>query len=67
MIHCSAQCKHPHLAHEPGDDPVEGGALVAEPLFSGTESTEVLCGSGDHVCCQLEEREKKKKVTLCTF
>ena len=45
----------PHLAHEPGDDPVEGGALVAESLFSGTERTEVLCGPGNHVRSELEE------------
>jgi len=30
------------LAHEVGDDPVEGAALVAEALLAGAESTEVV-------------------------
>jgi len=30
------------LAHEAGDDAVEGGALIAEPLFPGAEGAEVL-------------------------
>ena len=31
------------LAHEVGDDAVEGRALVAEALLAGAESAEVLC------------------------
>jgi len=30
------------LAHEAGDDAMEGGALIAEPLFPGAEGAEVL-------------------------
>jgi len=43
------------LAHEVGDDAVEGGALVAEALLSGAESTEVLGSLGDHVIPQLHD------------
>ena len=42
-----------YLAHEVGDDPVEGGVLEAETLFPGAESSEVLCGLGHHVSAQL--------------
>ena len=37
------------LAHEVGDDAVEGGALEAEALLAGAERAEVLClvGSGN--------------------
>ena len=31
------------LAHEVGDDAVEGGALEAEALLAGAERAEVLC------------------------
>ena len=39
----------PRLAHEVGDDAVEGGALVAEAFLSRAESSEVLTGLGSHV------------------
>ena len=45
------------LAHEVGDDAVEGGALVAEALLSGAESTEVLGSLGDHVIPQLGQED----------
>ena len=45
----------PALAHEVGDDTVEGGAPVAEALLPGAESTEVLSGLGDHVIPQLKD------------
>ena len=41
------------LAHEVGDDAMEGGGLVAEALLAGAESTEVLGGLGDHVSAEL--------------
>ena len=44
------------LAHEVGDDAVEGGALVAEALLSGAESTEVLAGLGSHVRPELHDQ-----------
>ena len=42
-----------YLAHEVGDDPVEGGVLEAETLLPGAESAEVLRGLGHHVSAQL--------------
>ena len=45
-----------HLAHEVGDDPVEGGALEAEALLAGAESAEVLRGLGHHVSAQLKHK-----------
>ena len=44
-----------YLAHEVGDHAVEGGALVAEPLLPGAESSEVLAGLGSHVGPQLHD------------
>lgn len=41
------------LAHEVGDDSVESGALVAEPLFASTKGAEVLGGFGHHVGTEL--------------
>jgi len=43
------------LAHEVGDHTVEGGALEAEPLLPGAESTEVLTGLWHDVCSQLHD------------
>jgi len=50
------------LAHEAGDDPVEGAALVVEGLARAThtlltsaESTEVLAGLGGNVRVELED------------
>ena len=37
------------LTHEVGDHAVECGALEAESLLSGTQSTEVLAGLGDNI------------------
>ena len=57
-IRCfSALINHlsPHLAHEVGDDPVEGGALEAEALLARAESAEVLRGLGHHVSAQLKQ------------
>ncbi len=45
------------LAHEVGDDPVEGGALVAVALLAGAEGAEVLGGLGDHIGAELREKE----------
>ena len=41
------------LAHELGDDPVEGGALVSEARLPGAQLPEVLCGLRHHVTPQL--------------
>lgn len=43
------------LAHEVGDDAVEGGALVAEALFACAQGTEVLSGLGHHIAAELEK------------
>ena len=47
------------LAHEVGDDAVEGGALVSEPLLSGAESSEVLSSLGDDIVPQLKQSNIK--------
>ena len=51
----SASAKNSHLAHEVGDDPVEGGALEPEALLAGAEGAEVLRRLGHHVGTQLEQ------------
>jgi len=43
------------LAHEVGDDAVEGGVGVAEALLAGAQSAEVLGGLGGHVGTQLND------------
>jgi len=40
------------LAHEPGDDAVEGGVLEAEALLHRAQSTEVLSSLGDNVSAE---------------
>ena len=47
------------LAHEVGDDTVEGGALVSEPLLSSAESSEVLSSLGDNIVPQLKQSNIK--------
>ena len=42
------------LEHELGDDAVESGALVAEALLAGAESSEVLGRLGDNVVVEKE-------------
>ena len=46
--------RKPHLAHEVGDDAVEGRALVAVPLLAGAQSAEVLHGARDDVIAKLK-------------
>ena len=41
------------LAHEVGDDTMEGGSLEPEPLLSSAQSTEVLTGLGNNISSQL--------------
>ena len=43
-----------YLAHEVGDDAVEGGALVAVALLPRAQRAEVLGGLGHHVASQLK-------------
>jgi len=43
------------LAHEVGDDAVEGRALVPESLFSGAKGAEILSGLGHHIGPQLHD------------
>lgn len=43
------------LAHEVGDDTVEGGALVAEALLACAQSPEVFGGLWHHVATQLKQ------------
>ena len=47
------------LTHEVGDDTVEGGALVSEPLLSSAESSEVLSSLGDDIVPQLKQSNIK--------
>ena len=42
------------LAHEVGDDTVEGGSLEAVSLLAGAQGAEVLTGLGDNVSSQLK-------------
>lgn len=44
------------LAHEVGDDTVEGGAFVAETFLAGTEGAEVVRRFRDDVASQLKTR-----------
>ena len=45
-----------YLAHEVGDDAVEGGTLEAVSLLAGAQGAEVLRGLGDDVSSQLEAK-----------
>jgi len=47
------------LAHEVGDDAVEGGSLKSEPLLPGAEGAEVLAGLGNHIRPQLHDNFAK--------
>lgn len=48
-----------HLAHEVGDDAVEGGVFVAEALLAGAKGAEVLGGLGHDIGVKLQgERHK---------
>ena len=42
------------LAHEVGDDPVEGGSLVSKSLLSSAQSTEVLGSLRDNISTELQ-------------
>ena len=44
-----------YLTHELWNDPVEGGAPVSEPLFSGAKRPEVLSRLGHDVLSQLHD------------
>ena len=58
------------LAHEVGDDAVEGGALEAEALLAGAERAEVLClgkfGVGDGFGQALVGGRSKRFLTAAT-
>jgi hypothetical protein len=41
------------LTHKVRDDPVEHGALVAKPLLTRAQRSEVLCRLRDHVLAEL--------------
>ena len=43
------------LEHELGDDTVEAGSLVSEPVLARSELAEVASGLGDDVVVQLED------------
>jgi len=43
------------LAHEVGDDPVEGRSLEPVALLSSAQGTEVLSGLGDNIRTQLHD------------
>lgn len=42
------------LAHEVGNDTVEGGALVAVALLAGAQGAEVFSGPGHDITAQLK-------------
>ena len=44
-----------HLAHEVGNDPVEGGPLEPKALLTSAQRAEVLAGFGHHVKAKLHE------------
>lgn len=48
-----------HLAHEPGDDAMEGGALESKALLSGAQGTEVLYRRC--VCVTVESQYGKER------
>ncbi|KNC33742.1 hypothetical protein FF38_09079 [Lucilia cuprina] len=50
-------CEITTLAHEVGNDTMEGGALVAETLFTGAESTEILSGLWNNIATELQIEE----------
>ena len=45
------------LAHEVGDDTMEGGSLVTISLLSGAKSTEILGSLGSNVISQLKTKK----------
>ena len=47
---------NPHLTHEVGNDPVEGGTLEAEALLASAQSAEVLAGLRHNVFPKLHSR-----------
>lgn len=46
-------CEVTTLAHEVGDDTVEGAALVTKTLFTGAEGTEVFSCFWDYIIAEL--------------
>merc|ERR1711865_1257729 len=53
------------LAHEVGDDTVEGGALEAEALLAGAQDAEVLRGLGHDVGAQLHHNATQVLAACC--
>ena len=54
----SKPCGSTYLAHETGDNPVEGGSLVAESLLASAQGTEVLGRLRHDVRPQLHSHSK---------
>jgi hypothetical protein len=53
------------LAHEVGDDTVEGGALVSVSLLAGAQGAEVLGSLGHYVRAQLKKaRNGQTKMSI---
>lgn len=50
------------LAHEVRNHTVEGGALVAEALLSGAQSTEVFASLWSNICAQLNNDTAQRGV-----
>jgi len=48
-------CEITSLAHEVGDNPVEGGSLVAESLLAGAQGTEIFGSLGDDIGPELHD------------
>ena len=49
------QCIKGHLAHEVGNDPVEGGPLEPKALLTSAQRAKVLAGLRYHVKAKLRE------------
>ena len=46
-----------HLAHEVGNDPVEGRPFEAETFLTSTQSAEILRSLGNHVEAELSKKQ----------
>ena len=55
LITPQVQLNPNHLAHEVGDDPVEGRPFETEAFLSSAQSAEILRGLGNHVGAELSD------------
>ena len=57
-------CEVAPLEHELGDDAMERGSLVAEPLLVGAQLTEVLGGLGHFVVVQFHGDPSRREPSM---